>query len=91
MKVTITKSPGNAETIAVEVPWNGSLAGWDATVQPILDILDARMHALNLRMLKGAQQLGELSPEAATAASRVLAMVNHVQLPHLEPEPEHVG
>lgn len=88
MKVVVTKTPGNAESIAVECQWNGTLAGWDATVQPILDILDTRMHALNLRMLRGAQQMGELSPEAAAAATRVLAMVNHVELPVIERDGE---
>lgn len=81
MKVTIAKSPGNAETIRVELEWDGSDAGWEHDVEPVLGRLDARMHAMNLRMLNGAERLRAIDPAAARAAESVLAMVNNVKLP----------
>lgn len=81
MRVTIAKSPGNAETIQVETEWDGTDAQWHASIEPILARLDARLHALNLRMLNGARRLKSIDPGAALAAESVLAMVNGVRLP----------
>jgi hypothetical protein len=79
-KVTITKTPGNSEVIAVETEWDGSPSDWDRTVVPVLARLDKRMHEMNMRVLRGAQESRSIDPKAALVAKQILEMVNHVDL-----------
>lgn len=79
-KFIIAKQPGNAESIQIEGMFDGTPEGWAADVEPLLAILDVRMHAQNMRVLRGAQKFNEVQPEAAAAAARILRLVNHVDL-----------
>lgn len=80
MKVTLTKQVAGNEQVTIEVVVQRP-EDWNGKVVPAFSALDARMYEMNLRALRGSQELGNLSPEAANETRKILALVNGVVLP----------